>query len=133
MKTIDESPKNASGPALLLGVAAYVLVVLLPAMVATFCDEQLLANGLVHYGVTISGVVAYAMISMQFVLAARIKWIVKPFGIPAVLRFHKTMAVMATLFVFVHLTLLVWSRGDWNLIWNPWASWPIQLGRVAAS
>lgn len=99
-------------------------------MVATLSDELLLANGWVHYGATMSGVIAYAIISLQFVLAARIKWIVKPFGFPTVLRFHKAMAVVATLLVFVHVGLLVWSRADWNLVLSPWASWPIQVGRV---
>ena len=100
-------------------------------MVATLVDEQQLSKGWIHYGVTMSGIIAYAMISLQFVLAARIKWIVKPFGFPAVLRFHKTMAVLATSLVLVHLGLLVWSRGNWNLILSPWASWPIYLGRFA--
>ena len=121
---------NASAFTLLLGFAAYLFVVSAPAMMATIVDEKLLANGLAHYGVTMSGVIAYAMISLQFVLTARIKWIEKAFGFPAILRLHKTMAVVATLLVFSHVGLLVWSRGNWNLVLNPWASWPIQLGRV---
>ncbi len=126
-----QQPPDAFGLASMWGVAAYLLVVSVPALLATFGNEQVFANGIVDYGVTLSGIIAYTMISLQFVLAARIEWIEKPFGFPAVLRFHKTMAVVATLFVFVHMTFLVWSRGNWNLILNPWASWPIQLGRVA--
>ncbi len=96
-----------------------------------FGDVQLLSNGLIDVAARMSGIVAYTMISLQFVLSARINWIEKPFGFPAVLRFHKKMAVVATLLVFVHVVLLVWSRANWNLVLNPWASWPIQLGRIA--
>ncbi len=125
-----QKPNSASSPTLLLGVAGYIFVVLVPAIVATFDGGQLLAHGMIQYGVTMSGVVAYSIISMQFVLVARFKWIVKPFGFPAVLRFHKTMAVVATLLTFVHVAMLVLSRGNWNVVLNPLASWPIQLGRV---
>ena len=118
-------------PATLLGFSAYALVVLLPAIVATWQVAQPFDNGFAQYAATTSGVIAYAMISMQFVLAARFQWMVNPFGWSAVLRFHKTMAVVATLLVLVHVGLLVWSRGNWNLVLNPWAGWPIQLGRAA--
>jgi len=102
----------------------------MPAAVATFADSQLFANGWVHYGATISGIITFTIISLQFVLAARIPWIVKTFSFKAVFRLHKSMAVVAMLLAVVHVGLLVWSRGNWNLLLIPLVSWPIQLGRI---
>ena len=128
----DQQPtKTTFDLAPFIGVAVYVLVVLLPGIVATFVNQELTANGRVYFSLMISGITAYAMISMQFVLAARIKWIVRTFGFRKVLRFHMAMAILATLLVFFHVGLLVWSVGNWNLVVSPWVIWPIQLGRIA--
>ena len=114
----------------LIGVAGYVLVILLPGIVASFVNQELTGNGRVYYSLMISGITAYAMISMQFVLAARIKWIVKTFGFRRVMRFHMAMAIVAACLVFLHVGLLIWRIGNWNLLFDPWVIWPIQLGRI---
>lgn len=112
------------------GGIGYLIVVLLPAIVATVGQRH--NNGLLPLAVTVSGVVAYAIVTMQFVLTARIKWIMNSFGNSSTLRLHKSMAIAATLFAVAHIALLVSSRGNWKLLLNPLASWPIQLGRIAA-
>ena len=114
----------------LIGVAGYVLVILLPCIVASFVNQELTGNGRVYYSLMISGITAYAMISMQFVLAARIKWIVRTFGFRKVMRFHMAMAIVAAFLVFLHVGLLIWRIGNWNLLFDPWVIWPIQLGRI---
>lgn len=100
-------------------------------MLATIFDEQLFENGLVFCGAALSGVFAYSIICVQFVLAARFQWIERSFGASVVFRLHKAMAVIATLLALVHLGLLIWIRGDWVLVLAVSASWPIQLGRIA--
>ena len=122
--------KNNLGSKHLFGVAIYVFVVSLPGIVATLVNQELTGNGRVYYSLMISGITAYAMIAMQFVLTARIKWIVKTFGFRNVLRFHMAMAIVATILVFLHVGLLIWSVGNWNLVLSPWVIWPIQLGRI---
>ncbi len=109
----------------------YSPIVSAPAVLATIVDEQLTENGLAYYVAVISGVFTYSMICLQFILAARFKWIERPFGASVVFQFHKTMAVVATLLALSHLALLMWVHGEWGLVLNPSASWPVQLGRIA--
>ena len=113
------------------GVLLYWLIVSLPAISVTLLDDQVFANGWIGYGVTLSGVVAFTVIALQFVLIAHVPWLDKWFGFAALLRLHKAMAVAAILLVVLHMILLVVSRGNWELIWFPLVSWPVQLGRVA--
>lgn len=112
---------------------AYSLLVSAPAVLATIVDEQLTENGIAYFGATVSGIVAYSIVCIQFVLAARFESIERPFGASVVFRFHKTMAIVATLLALIHLGLLIWIRGDWLLLLYAAASWPVQLGRVAGA
>ncbi|MFN3194293.1 MAG: ferric reductase-like transmembrane domain-containing protein [Aureliella sp.] len=102
-----------------------------PAVVAALVDEQLATNGLAFFGATITAVLAYTLVSLQFVLAARFKWIERMFGASTVMRIHRSMAVVAMLLAVLHIALLIWHRGSWELLLFPSASWPIQLGRIA--
>ena len=76
--------------------------------------------------------ISFSIVAMQFVLKARIPLLENTFGNKAILALHKAMAVVATMFVFVHMGLLVWSRGNWNLVLSLRASWIIFFGRVGA-
>ncbi len=136
---IDNKPKHpssiskiASWPLLVVGVGAYLLIVSIPILAVTWLDGQVLEGGWVAYGITVSGTVAFAMVVGQFMLMARITWFEQLYGFSLILWFHKAMAVIATLLVLLHMSLLVSSRGNWDLIVFPLASWPVQLGRFAA-
>lgn len=109
----------------------YMFFALMPAMIATIIADKANPGSTIDYCVTVSGIIAYTIICLQFVLTARVARIEKSFGFPAMLRFHKIMAVVAAMLVFLHILLLVISRGNWDLVLFPFASWPIQVGRFA--
>ena len=129
---MQSEPPVASFWKLASGFVLYLLVVSIPISVVTLLDRQVMEGGIFEYGVTLSGILAYTIITFQFVLIARMPLLEKAFGFPALLRLHKAMAVVATFLVLLHMLLLVLSRGNWDLIFFPLVSWPVQLGRVAA-
>ena len=75
--------------------------------------------------------VGFAILAMQFVVSARLKWIERPFGLNVLFQFHKTMAILATLLLISHPVLLAIGGHDWSLIFGPQVMWHIWLGRIA--
>lgn len=116
---------------LLLGLGSYLLVVCFPGVLAILTDPEVLASGPVYSAFTISGISAFSIVASQFVLAARFRLLQQLFGAPAMLILHQIMAFVATGFVVLHIALLLWAKGSWDLLLSPWVGWPIQLGRIA--
>ena len=112
-----------------IGITCYLFAIVAPAVTAALYDEQVLDRSRVYLGLSTAGITAFAIIAMQFVLAARIPWIEEHFGFKAVLKLHKTMAVVAAILALVHVGLLVGSRENWNLVLSLRVSWPVFLGR----
>jgi predicted ferric reductase len=75
-------------------------------------------------------VVAFAILALQFVLSARLRWIEAPFGLDVLLRFHRTMAFVAMGLLCLH-PLLVASDEGWALLTSWQARWPLWAGRLA--
>jgi len=123
--------KGPTSSRLLLGLLSYLLVVFFPSVLAVLADPEILASGSIYATFAISGISAYSIFAIQFVLAARFRSLLKLFGAPAILRLHRSMAIVATGFVFLHSGLLLWAKGSWDLLLSPWVGWPIQRGRIA--
>jgi predicted ferric reductase len=77
------------------------------------------------------GLVGYAVLALQFVLAARLKWIERPFGLDKLFAFHKAMGLIATTLLVAHPLLMAWARRRASLLYRWDAPWPIHVGRVA--
>jgi predicted ferric reductase len=75
--------------------------------------------------------VGYTIIALQFVIAARLKWIERPFGLDMIFAFHKAMAVLAVVFLLAHPLLMAWGNTRWSLLYRWNVFWPIHAGRVA--
>lgn len=75
--------------------------------------------------------VGFTILAMQFVLAARLKWIERPFGLNLLFQFHKAMAILASLLLISHPFLVAIGCGDWSLLFGPQVKWDIWLGRIA--
>ena len=75
------------------------------------------------------GLVGLMIIATSFILAARYRWIADPFGLDAVMLFHRRMAVVGYCSILVHLALL--SYLNTNLLTRLWLPWHLQLGRIA--
>jgi predicted ferric reductase len=109
--------------------AAYPLLVLTP--LATFA---LLAPGPRRAAAAEMGVdcavVAFTVLALQFVVAARLRWIEAPFGLDVLLRFHRTMAIVAMALLCLH-PLLIASEEGWALLTRWQVRWPFWAGRLA--
>jgi predicted ferric reductase len=75
-------------------------------------------------------VVAFTILALQFVIAARLRWIEAPFGLDVVLQFHRTMAFVAMGLLCLH-PLLVAAAEGWGLLIGWQARWPLWVGRLA--
>jgi predicted ferric reductase len=77
------------------------------------------------------GLVGYTILAFQFVLAARLKWIERPFGLDMVFAFHKAMAVFAGILLVAHPLLMAWGKHRLSLLYRLDAPWSIHVGRIA--
>ncbi len=115
-----------------LRIAAYGVAVLLPFIVGAFGaeheeeGERLLRS--VGKAIALMG---FAMLSMQFLVAARIKWAVEPFGLDRVMRFHKWAGITAGTLIVLHPLGLVGGGAPWGMIFGKTSSDDIIIGRLA--
>jgi len=114
-----------------LGIALYVIVVLLPLVVMlavgspaarTFTRE--LSVALAFGGLAILG--------LQVIVSARLRWFKAPYGIDAVYHFHRQMSLVALALIVAHPILLVIDSpgtADWLNIFT--APRRVQIGVIA--
>jgi predicted ferric reductase len=74
--------------------------------------------------------VAFAILSLQFVISARLRRLEAPFGMDVLLRFHRSMALVAVGLLCIHPLLVAWAE-SWALLTRWRAHWPICAGRLA--
>ena len=72
-------------------------------------------------------VIAFTIIFLQVVLAARLKWIERPFGLNLTFPFHRRMGVFAALLLLSHPVLLIIGGGGWHLALD--GDWYIWVGK----
>jgi len=70
------------------------------------------------------------IILLQGLLAARFKWIERPFGLDIVLRFHKYMAMTAAVLLVVHPVLIAAGSGSLDLLISLDQPWYIWVGKI---
>jgi predicted ferric reductase len=74
--------------------------------------------------------VGFTLLSMQFVLTARLPWIEAPFGLDLIVRFHRVMALVIVALVCAHPLFIARDQG-WRLLTRFHARWYIWTGRIA--
>ncbi len=109
---------------ILLYLAALILPLAFAAMGRTVPAGQFIKE--VALGCGLSGLM---IIATSFILAARYQWITKPFGLDAVMLFHRRMAIMGLVAIILHVVLL--SSLNIHLLTRLWLPWKLQLGRLA--
>ena len=123
------APRGAAGAGV-LRVGLYLLVVISPLLLASALQPRT-DHGFVLELARSFGLSGFAILALQFVLAARFKWIEWPFGLDNLFLFHRAMAVFAALLLLSHPLLMVWAEGRWALL-SAWdVALPIHLGRLA--
>jgi len=71
------------------------------------------------------------ILALQPLLSSRIRAITEHYGLDMILRFHRSMAVLAVGMLIAHPILLAASSGHWRLITGVRQPWPILIGKIA--
>ncbi len=111
---------GAGGGRLLL----YILIVTLPVWLATWLGEE--TEGVVIDVGRNLALIGFMVLILQFLLAARVKWIERAFGLDILLRFHKYIAFTAAGCLLLHPLLLAAGNKSWSLLIGldlPWYIW----------
>jgi predicted ferric reductase len=122
--------QQGSPVAATLLVAVYAALLLSPLIVAAVAGPATEAPLLKQLGRS-AALVAAVILTMQAVLAGRLKSVCEHYGLDMVLRFHKSMAVLAVVLVIAHPILLAASAGSWSLITSFDLPWYIWFGKIA--
>ncbi len=109
--------------------AAYPVLILTPLAAFAALSPDSHHSPAAEVGIDCA-VVAFAILALQFVLSARLRWIEAPFGLDVLLRFHRTMAFVAMGLLCLH-PLLVASDEGWGLLTRWQVHWPLWAGRLA--
>ncbi len=113
----------------LLRIVLYVLIVTLPVWLVTWLSPE--AEGIVHDVALNFALVGFMMLVLQFLLAARVKWIERAFGLDILIRYHKYVALTAAGFLILHPILLASAHGSLALFINLDLPWYIWAGKAA--
>ncbi len=115
------------------GVLRITLYVLVPALVTLTAAiaRPATGGGYLHALGLHAGLAGITILALQVILAARFRWIERPFGLDQILRFHKGMAILGGVLLLAHPLLLAAGTGRWSLLWSPAQPWTIWLGRAA--
>jgi predicted ferric reductase len=111
-------------------VVLYLLVVFTPLILITILYPETHHNFVYELG-KVTALVGTMILVLQVLLAARIKWIVKAFGFDIVIRYHKYVAIFATLLIVAHPFLLAIGAANWAIIYSLEFPWYILVGKAA--
>jgi predicted ferric reductase len=117
--------KNSWGMFLMV---AYPLLIIAPLGILTFLQPQSDRPRIAELGVACA-TVGLTIIAMQFLIAARFRWIEAPFGLDVLLAFHRAMALLAAALLCAH-PLLVAAGNEWSLLTRLNVHWYIWAGRL---
>jgi predicted ferric reductase len=110
-------------------IACYLAVLILPPAFLVIKGPVPASDFLkqIALGLGLSGLV---IVATSFILAARYRWLTRPFGLDAVMLFHRRMAIAGFLAIVLHMAIL--SYLNIHLLTKLWIPWPLELGRAAA-
>lgn len=112
----------------ILQILLYAVIIVMPAiLVSAFYPSSKDFVYELGRNAALAGVM---IILLQVLLAARIKWIERPFGLDVLIRFHKYMAVFAAALLALHPVLLAAGSGQPDLLISLKQPWYIWLGKI---
>lgn len=125
---ISRSWWTDSGAARVLVVIAYVVLVLLLLGLALVSRSDPGVSVWKELGRD-TALIGFALLALQVVLGSRMKLADGPFGLDAVMRFHKYMAILACALLVAHPVLLaIGSRSFRLFTFN--TGWKVSLGKI---
>lgn len=110
-------------------IVLYILIVTLPVWLTTGLSEKS-GGTAIDMGRNLA-LIGFMILIMQFLLAARVKWIERAFGLDILIRFHKYMALCAAFFILLHPLLLALGGMGWKLLIGLNLPWYIWVGKAA--
>ena len=113
----------------ILWFGLYVTLALLPIAVVLLADDHAAPRSFaVEFGVAI-GLIAFAVMTFEFALVGRLREASRPFGIDALMQFHRQMGVVACLLLLVHVGAVLFGAMTWAAF-NPFSG--TSSGRAGA-
>ncbi len=111
-------------------ISLYLAVILLPLLVvAAF---HLKTKDVFFYNLGRGfAQLAFAILIMQVVLAARLHWVEAPFGLNLTVPFHRRMGTVAAILLILHPPLMALGGGGWHLLYSLHVEWYIIIAKVA--
>jgi predicted ferric reductase len=109
-------------------LVVYAGLALLPLVLATSAEPKSGLDLVDEWGKGVA-LVGFTLLILQTVLSARLSWIERPFGLDAVMRFHKGMAVFAMGLLLAHPLLLAAGHAGWEVLGLD-TSWGVNLGKL---
>jgi predicted ferric reductase len=109
-------------------IILYLLIVILPVLLTAWPGEP--GGIMIDVGRNIA-LTGFMILVLQFLIASRIKWIERPFGLDILIRFHKFIALGAICLLLIHPLLLTRGEAGWQLIFGLDMPWFIWAGRAA--
>ncbi len=113
----------------IIQIILFACLVILPVLLATFFNPE--SENLLHELGRNCALMGFVLLMLQVVLAARIKWIERPFGFDILIRYHKHMGIFAGFLLLVHPLLLAAGSGSLHLLTGLDLPWYIWAGRAA--
>ncbi|HMB31183.1 MAG TPA: ferric reductase-like transmembrane domain-containing protein, partial [Desulfohalobiaceae bacterium] len=110
-------------------IILYIFIVTLPVWLSTWLVKG--AEGLVMDVGRNLALIGFMILALQFLLAARVKWIERAFGFDILIRFHKYIALTAACFLILHPILLALGGMGWKLLIGLDLPWYIWMGKAA--
>ena len=113
-------------------IAVYALVAIAPLVFAVV--DAPAGRGFWRDLSVALGFVGLAMLGLQFAITARIRPVTSPYGLDAVLQYHRLISIVATVFIVAHPTILVIRDTAMFALFNPvTAPWWRERGSSGSS
>jgi predicted ferric reductase len=111
-------------------IILYLMILVAPLVLTGVFNPKNDDNLLSNLGQAL-GLLAFAILIMQVGLAARLKWVEKPFGLNLTFPFHRSMGVFVAGILIAHPLLLAAGSGKgWHLLIGLDLPWYIWLGKA---
>lgn len=109
----------------------YVLVAVTPLFIALSANRPPGRDGWTELSVGL-GFVGLSMMGLQFAVVGRFSALNAPFGLDAVLQYHRAISFVALAFVLAHPALIVITRPELATLLNPvTATWNARFGLMS--
>ncbi len=110
-------------------IGLYVLAAIFPIIITLVYSKPLDAPAIIKLSLIIA-MIGFSLLCLQVVLAGRFKTLDRPFGLDMVMRFHKSMAVLALVLLLMHPLLIAAGHRNWALLGME-TSWKVNLGKLS--